>query len=82
MHRVNTAAFFIYENMPLGKSIQLTIQQAWDVAAYVTSHERPQDPRSEGDLAATDKEYHHHACYYGDEIEGAALGSQAYPNPE
>lgn len=82
MHRVNTAAFFIYENMPLGKSIQLTIQEAWDVAAYVTSHERPQDPRFEGDLAVTDKEHHHHACYYGDEIDGATLGSQAYPNPE
>ena len=50
MHRINTAAFFIYENMPLGKSIQITKQQAWDVAAFMNSHERPQDPRFKGDV--------------------------------
>lgn len=46
MHRVNTAAQFIFENMPLGKAVQLSAQQAWDVAAYINSQERPRDPRS------------------------------------
>lgn len=45
MHRVNTAAGFIKANMPLGKPYSLTDQEAWDVAAYVTSKDRPIDPR-------------------------------------
>lgn len=85
MHRVNTAANFIYENMPFGKSIALTNQQAWDVAAYVTSKERPQDPRltNKGvvDLA---KQYHQHQGYYGKAVDNCPLlGSQAYSvNPD
>ncbi len=55
---VNTAAYFIYENMPLGKSQQLSIQDAWDVAAaFVNSHEL-QDPRYKGDVAGNAKRYH------------------------
>ncbi len=80
MHRINTAAYFIYENMPLGKSIQLTKQQAWDVAAYVNSHERPQDPRYKGDLEANRKQYHKHQGFYGQEIGGKTLGKDAYPS--
>ncbi|WP_144212612.1 c-type cytochrome [Shewanella donghaensis] len=80
MHRVNTAANFIYENMPLGKSIQLSVQQAWDVAAYVNSHERPQDPRYKGNLSDTQKSYHQHDGYYGKAGAGSVLGSKAYPN--
>lgn len=80
MHRVNTAATFIFENMPLGKAVQLTPQQAWDVAAYINSRERPQDPRFKGDIAATAKQYHEgDDGYYGKQIEGAILGSQAFP---
>jgi len=45
MHRVNTAAGFIKANMPLGKPYSLTDQEAWDVAAYITSKDRPIDPR-------------------------------------
>lgn len=45
MHRVETAAAFIHANMPLGKPRTLTLQQAWDVAQFVDSHERPPDPR-------------------------------------
>ncbi|QYJ85757.1 c-type cytochrome [Shewanella mesophila] len=83
MHRVNTAANFIYENMPFGKSIQLTNQQAWDVAAFVVSHERPQDPRYKGDIDALQKQYHQHQGYYGKSVDGGmVLGSKAYPiNP-
>jgi len=45
MHRVNTAAAFIKANMPLGQANSLSDQQAWDVAAFMDSRERPPDPR-------------------------------------
>ena len=45
MHKVDTSAHFIAENMPLGQSIKLTPQQAWDVATFMNSHDRPIDPR-------------------------------------
>lgn len=80
MHRVNTATDFIYENMPLGKSIQLTVQQAWDVAAYINSFERPQDPRFKGDVSETKETYHQHQGYYGQSVTGnPILGSESYP---
>lgn len=80
MHRVNTAATFIYENMPLGKSVQLNVQQAWDVAAYMNSRERPQDPRFKGDVARTAKDFHaSDQGYYGQTLDGAVLGSKSYP---
>ncbi|MFM2657881.1 c-type cytochrome [Vibrio owensii] len=79
MHRINTAAYFIYENMPLGKSVQLSKQDAWDVAAYINSHERPQDPRYKGDLQANAAKYHNHQGYYGKEVNGHVLGSKAFP---
>jgi thiosulfate dehydrogenase len=40
MHRVLTAAGFIKARMPLGQP-DLTDEQAFDVAAYINSHERP-----------------------------------------
>ncbi|MDO6611214.1 c-type cytochrome [Shewanella sp. 1_MG-2023] len=82
MHRVNTAANFIYENMPLGKSIQLTVQQAWDVAAFVNAHERPQDPRYKGNVAETQAKYHQHEGFYGKPSAvdpSVILGSKSYP---
>jgi thiosulfate dehydrogenase len=78
MHRINTAAYFIYENMPLGKSVQLSKQEAWDVAAYVNSHERPQDPRFKGNVAANAERYHQHQGYYGKTISGKQVGSNAF----
>lgn len=78
MHRINTAAFFIYENMPLGKSIQISKQQAWDVAAFMNSHERPQDPRFKGDLKANQEKYHNHQGYYGKTVKGKVMGSNAF----
>lgn len=65
MHRINTAANFIYANMPLGNSMQLTNQQAWDVAAFINAQERPQDPRFKGDVKALQQTYHQHLGYYG-----------------
>lgn len=81
MHRINTAANFIHANMPLGKPESLSEQEAWDVAAYINSHERPQDPRFEGDLQKTDETFHQHQCYYGDKLKDHELGKQAYANP-
>ena len=76
MHRVNTAADFIKANMPLGKPNSLSDQDAWDVASFVNSRERPQDPRFSGNVAATKKTYHDENCHYGDSVEGRVLGAQ------
>ncbi len=74
MHRINTAAAFIKHNMPLGQGGTLSDQEAWDVASYMNSHERPQDPRFTGDLAETDKTFHDEQCHYGEEMHGKVLG--------
>jgi len=41
MARVRTAAEFIRRNMPFDKSVTLTDQQAFDVAAFVNAQSRP-----------------------------------------
>jgi thiosulfate dehydrogenase len=44
MSRIETAAAFIHANMPVGADYRepiLTAQQAWDVAAFMTSKPRP-----------------------------------------
>lgn len=76
MHRVNTAAAFIHANMPLGKGGSLTEQQAWDVAYYVNSHERPQDPRFKENVKTTKEAYHQHQCNYGEKIGKSVLGKR------
>lgn len=71
MHRIQTAAEFIHANMPLGRGGELlSEQEAWDVAAFINKHPRPQDPRNEGDMGATAEKFHNHACYYND-FEGS-----------
>jgi thiosulfate dehydrogenase len=86
MHSIKTAAAFIKLNMPFGladplqKKGLLTDQQAWDVAAWMNSQERPQDPRFNGDLAATTKQYHDGKYdYYGKlkNVDGKLLGEDA-----
>jgi thiosulfate dehydrogenase len=42
--RVRTAAAFIHDNMPFDQPGTLTDQQAFDVAAYVNAHPRPDYP--------------------------------------
>lgn len=76
MHRVNTAAAFIKANMPLGQGGMLSDQDAWDVAAFVNSHPRPQDPRFNGNTEATRKAFHakHPYEYYGKVVDGKLLG--------
>jgi thiosulfate dehydrogenase len=77
MHRINTAASFIKHNMPLGKANSLSDEQAWDVAAYINTHERPQDPRLvEGSLEKTRLKYHANdgVNAYGQTINGVLIG--------
>ncbi len=77
MHRINTAAAFIKESMPLGKGSSLSDEDAWHVAAYMNSHERPQDPRLvEGSVEKTRVRYHANdgVNLYGQEVDGVVLG--------
>ena len=80
MHRVNTAASFIKANMPLGLGNSLSDQDAWDVALFVNSHERPQDPRFNGHIKETKKKYHDHTGEYAKASpeDGHVLGSKAF----
>lgn len=74
MARVATAAGFIKVNMPFGAGNTLTDQQAWDVAAFIDSHERPRDPRQTGSIEAARAEFHESGDYYGQTIGGHLLG--------
>lgn len=76
MHRVNTAAAFIKANMPFSRGGTLDDQQAWDVAYFMDSHERPQDPRFTGSVANTRKQFHDTRwSLYGTTVNGHLLGS-------
>jgi len=76
MHQVGNAAGFIKANMPLGQGNSLSDQEAWDVASYIDSHERPQDPRFTGSVAETRQLYHDEPdSMYGLTVEGHLLGS-------
>lgn len=44
--------------MPLGLGGTLTDQEAWDVATFMDSHERPQDPRFTGSVQDTHAKFH------------------------
>ncbi|WP_346799081.1 c-type cytochrome [Halomonas sp. Bachu 37] len=65
--RTHTAAGFIQNNMPLGQPNSLSDQQAWDIAYYMVSQERPQDPRYTGDVDETlelfGPTFHRHSRY-------------------
>ncbi|WP_407652971.1 c-type cytochrome [Bdellovibrio svalbardensis] len=74
MHRINTAAGFIKANMPLGRGGMLTEQQAWDVAYFMNSHERPKDPRQTTSIDDAKKNFHAENCSYGNEVGGHKLG--------
>lgn len=80
MQEVDSAAAFIKANMPLGRGNSLTDQQAWDVAMYMDSHERPQDPRYAGSIAATRAKYHDTKwSMYGRRVDGKLLGQGVLP---
>lgn len=61
--------------MPLGKGGTLSDQEAWDVAYFMNSHERPQDPRFTA-VQETRKRYQDtEDSLYGIEVNGHLLGS-------
>jgi len=77
MEQIDNAAGFIKANMPLGLGGSLSDQDAWDVARFIDSHERPQDPRFTLSTEKT-RELFHDAKFsmYGTPIDGHILGSQ------
>jgi thiosulfate dehydrogenase len=80
MADINNAAGFIKANMPLSQGGKLTEQQAWDVATYIDSQPRPQDPRYLGSTEATHKQFHGDAnSNYGKTINGVVLGGDGPP---
>lgn len=84
MHRIDTAASFIKNNMPLGRGGSLSDQEAWDVALYMNSQDRPKDPRLAGNVFKTPGNIHDENCLYGrTPAELAAyLDKQAKPKAE
>lgn len=76
MSRIFTAAAFIHLNMPFGQAGTLSEQDAWDLALFINSHERPQDPRFEDSAARTRQRYldFHRHTLYGTTIDGRVLG--------
>ena len=75
MHQINNAAAFIKHNMPFSQPGSLSDQEAWDVAAFVNSHERPKDPRQTGTLEEARLQYHDgDQSYYGVEQNGVMIG--------
>jgi len=75
MARIDTAAGFIKANMPLSKPYSLSDQDAWDVAAYIDSHERPRDPRQTGTVEEARAKYHgDEKSYYGQVVNGKLRG--------
>ncbi len=80
MTQVNNAAGFIKVNMPLGAGNTLTDQQAWDVAAWIDSQERPKDPRQKGSVADNAKAFHNkEQSFYGKTVDGHLLGTGTPP---
>ena len=77
MHQVDMAAAFIKSNMPYGAGNTLSEQDAWDVAAYVNSRPRPQDPRFAESIEKTREKFHanHEFDFYGREVDGLLLGA-------
>jgi thiosulfate dehydrogenase len=75
--RIFTMAGFIHHNMPLGQPYSMSVQDSWDIADYINTQERPQDPRYTGDVRETrakyDESFHAHT-YYGLEKQGRLLG--------
>lgn len=82
MIRLKTAAGFIKHNMPLGQPNSLSDKEAWNIAYYINSQERTQDPRYTGDIAETLEKYgptfHKHSMYgQKRESDGQLLGDHS-----
>jgi thiosulfate dehydrogenase len=78
MSSITNAAGFVKANMPFSQGNTLTDAEAWDVASYMDSQERPQDPRFNGSVAETRKSYHDSPMdMYGQAINGIVLGQNS-----
>lgn len=76
MARIDLAAGFIRANMPFDKPGSLSDGEAWDIAAFVDSQERPKDPRQTGTVADNAKaNFAGQKSYYGKTIGGKLLGT-------
>ncbi len=77
MARLDYAAAFIHTNMPLGQGNTLSPADAWHVAAYMNSHERPRDPRMiDGSVEKTRAAFHAgQPTLYGATVNGVRLGA-------
>ena len=76
MARVDLAAGFIRANMPFDQPGTLSDAQAWDVAAFIDSHERPKDPRQTGSVAENARtNFSGQKSYYGATVDGKVLGA-------
>jgi thiosulfate dehydrogenase len=81
MSSITNAAGFAKANMPLSQGNTLTDEEAWDVAAYIDSQERPQDPRFDGSVAETRKLHHDSPMdMYGQTVNGIVLGQNSPPS--
>ncbi|MBN9066070.1 MAG: c-type cytochrome [Rhizobiales bacterium] len=81
MSSIKNASAFIKANMPFSQGNTLSDQDAWDVATYVDSQERPQDPRFEGSIADTRKKHHESPLdMYGMTVDGKVLGENSPPS--
>lgn len=81
MSSIANAAGFIKANMPLSQGYTLSDKEAWDVAAFVDSQERPQDPRFEGSVDETRKAHHDSPMdMYGTVVNGVVLGQNSSPS--
>jgi thiosulfate dehydrogenase len=78
MSSITNAAGFVKANMPLSQGNSLTDQESWDVATYLDSQERPQDPRFNGSVAETRKLHHNSPMdMYGQTVNGVILGQNS-----
>lgn len=76
MGDIQNAAGFIKANMPLGLGGTLTDQEAWDLATFMDSHERPQNPRFVGSVEQTRAKFHDTPMsMYGQKVNGRVLGA-------
>ena len=81
MSSITNAAGFVKANMPLSQGNTLSDQEAWDVATYLDSQERPQDPRFNGSIAETRKAHHDSPMdMYGQTVNGVVLGQHSPPS--
>ena len=81
MTHVEVAAAFIKANMPFGIAGSLSDQEAWDVAAFINSRPRSQDPRFRGNVSETRERFHSESDYYGTVVGGVLLGAPLPANP-